>query len=148
MKKSIIFILTAWILHVSSWFLPAVERPDFVGTLAGWQAFRLASCAIWPCEGVQFQTVHHTVLAAVSVTTTLLFVLCSPWVVRRGSQSVQRWSAWVATTAFVFNTHWMITFGPERSQLTVGYFVWLLSFLLLAVGLFLSAGNVHASSPD
>lgn len=30
-------------------------------------------------------------------------------------------------------------FGPQRSQLAVGYFVWLLSFLLLAVGLFVSS---------
>ena len=29
--------------------------------------------------------------------------------------------------------------GSQRSQLAVGYFVWLLSFLLLAVGLFVSS---------
>ena len=138
MRKANVFIWAAWILHLASWFLPAVTPQDFQA-VAGWQAFRLAACAIWPCEKVEFQTPHHAVLATVSVTTTLVFVLCSPWVVLRGTQALRRWSAWVATAAFVLNMHWIVTFGPQRSQLAVGYFVWLLSFLLLAIGLFVSS---------
>ena len=141
MRKANLLIWAAWILHLASWFLPTVTPEDFQA-VAGWQAFRLAACEIWPCGDTQFQTVHHAVLATVSTTTTLLFVLCSPWVVLRGSQSLRRWSAWVATAAFVFNMHWIVTFGPHRSQLAVGYFVWLLSFLLLAIGLFVSSSIV------
>ena len=112
--------------------------------MAGWKAFRLAACGIWPCEGVEFQTVHHEVLATLSLITTLLFVLCSPWVVLRGSRLLRRWSAWVAAAAFLFNTHWIITFGPQRTQLALGYFLWLLSLLLLATGLFVSSRLVTA----
>ena len=147
MNRPILLILAAWILHVASWFLPTVNRQDLSKTLPGWQAFRLAACAIWPCQGVQFQTVHHEVLATLSATTTLLFVLCSPWVALRGSQSVLRWSAWVASAAFVLNMHWIVTFGPQRSQLMVGYFVWLFSFLLLAIGLFVSSRIVLRQQP-
>ena len=138
MRKANLLIWAAWILHVASWFLPTVKPHDFAA-VPGWQAFRFAACAIWTCGETEFQTVHHAVLATVSMTTTLLFVLCSPWVVLRGSQSLRQWSAWVAAAAFVFNMHWIVTFGPQRSELAVGYFVWLLSFLLLAVGLFVSS---------
>lgn len=139
MRKVNVFILAAWILHAAAWFLPTVKAQDFRPPVPGWKATRLAACAIWPCGGVQFQTLHHAVLSTVSVATTLFFVLCSPWVVLRGSPSVRRWSAWVAAAAFIFNMHWIVIFGPQRSQLAVGYFVWLLSFLLLAIGLFLSS---------
>jgi hypothetical protein len=132
-------ILVAWIVHVASWFLTAVEVQEVYTPVAGWKAFRLAACAIWPCEGVEFQTQGHAVLATISVITTLFFVLCSPCIVFRGSRLLRRWSAWVAAAAFILNTHWIITFGPQRSQLAIGYFLWLLSFLLLAIGLFISS---------
>jgi hypothetical protein len=141
MKKPSLLILAAWALHVAAWFLPTLKAQDVRPAIPGWEATRLAACAIWPCGDIQFQTVHHAVLATMSVVTTLLFVLCSPWVVLRGSQSLRRWSAWVAAAAFVFNMHWIVIFGPQRSQLAVGYFVWLLSFLLLAVGLFVSSSD-------
>ena len=141
MKKANLLIWAAWILHVAAWFLPTLKAQDFRPSVPGWKATRLAACAIWPCGDVQFQTVHHAVLATVSVATTLFFVLCSPWVVLLGSQSLRRWSAWVAVAAFVFNMHWIVIFGPQRSQLAVGYFVWLLSFLLLGIGLFVLAAD-------
>jgi hypothetical protein len=141
MKKPTPLILAAWILHAAAWFLPSLKAAGYHPAVPGWKATRLAACAIWPCGDVQFQTVHHAVLSTVSVVTTLFFVLCSPWVVLRGSQSLRRWSAWVAVAAFVFNMHWIVIFGPQRSQLAVGYFVWLLSFLLLGIGLFVLAAD-------
>jgi len=119
---------------------PVVFDVQEIGApVAGWKAFRLAACAIWPSEEVQFQTPGYAVVATLSVITTLFFVLCSPWVVFRGSRLLRRWSAWVAAAAFIFNSHWTIDFGPERSQLEIGYFLWLLSFPLLAIGLFASS---------
>jgi hypothetical protein len=139
MKKANLLILAAWIIHGTSWFLPALEVQEIHAPLAGWKAFRVASCAIWPCKDIQFQTVGQAVLATVSVATTVFFVVCSPWVALRGSRVLRRWSAWVATAAFIFNTHWIITLGPQRSELAIGYFLWLLSFALLAIGLFISS---------
>jgi len=40
--------------------------------------------------------------------------------------------------AFLLNMHWIVTFGEQRSALAIGYFLWLLSFFLLAVGLLVS----------
>jgi len=139
-------ILAAWIAYVTSWFLPAFDVQEIGARVAGWKAFRLATCAIWPCKDVQFKTLGHAVLATLSAMTTLFFVLCSPWVVLRGSRVLRGWSAWIATGAFVFNTHWIIAFGPQRSELAVGYFLWLLSFLLLAIGLFVSSRLVVSVS--
>jgi len=65
MSNANLLIWVAWIVHAASWFLTALEIQ---------KAFRLAACGIWPCEGVEFQTVHHEVLATLSVITTLLFV--------------------------------------------------------------------------
>ena len=146
MKKANLLILAAWIVHVASWFLPALkaDAENFRPPVVGWKAFRLAACALWPCGDVQFQTVHHAVLATASVATTLFFVLCSPWVVLRGSRSFRWWSAWVAAVAFIFNLHWIIIFGPQRTQLAIGYFLWSLSFLLLAVGLFVSSRLIES----
>jgi hypothetical protein len=72
------------------------------------------------------------------MVTTLFFVLWSPWVVLRGSQSLRRFSAWAAATAFVVNIHWIFIFGSARSELAIGFFLWWFSFLLLAIGLFMS----------
>jgi hypothetical protein len=124
MKKPTPLILAAWILHAAAWFLPTLKAQDFRPAVPGWKATRLAACAIWPCGDVQFQTVHHAVLATVSVATTLFFVLCSPWVVLRGSQSLRRWSAWVAVAAFVFNMHWIVIFlgrSGHNSRLDTSY---------------------------
>jgi hypothetical protein len=139
MKKSNLFILVAWTLHLISWFLPAVKpQPElFTRPIPGWKAFRLAACGVIPCEGIEFQTRHHAVLAGASAITTVFF-LCSPWLILRGSQSLRRWSAWITAAAFLLNMHWIVTFGDQRSALAIGYFLWLLSFFLLAVGLFVS----------
>jgi hypothetical protein len=138
MKKANLFILAAWTLYLIAWFLPAVKpQQDFTKPIPGWKAFRLAACGAIPCDGVEFQTRHHAVLAGASAITNLIF-LCSPWLILRGSQSLRRWSVWIAVAAFLLNMHWIVTFGDQRSALAIGYFIWLLSFFLLAVGLFVS----------
>lgn len=141
MKKANLFILAAWILYLIAWFLPAVKpQQDFTKPILGWKAFRLAACGVLSCEGVEFQTRHHAILAGASAITTVLF-LCSPGLILFSSRSLRRLSAWITVTAFLLNLHWIVTFGDQRSALAIGYYLWLLSFLLLAVGLFISARN-------
>jgi hypothetical protein len=96
---------------------------------------------------MEFQTLHHAVLATLSVLTTVLFVCGSLWIALRGARSLRRPFAWIATAGFVLNTHWIVIFGSERSTLAIGYFVWLLSFLFLALGLFLSRGPEKKETP-
>ena len=143
MRKLNLFILAAWALHLISWFVPAVKpTQEFTKPIPGWKAFRLAGCGVFPCYGIEFQTPHHRVLAGVSAITTAFF-LCSPWLVLRGSRPLRRWSAWFSVAAFLTNIHWIVTFGDQWSALAVGYFLWLLSFFLLAIGLFVSVRGLN-----
>ena len=96
------------------------------------------------CRGGKFDTWYYAVLATVSSVTTLLFIFGSPWAVLRGSLSLWRATAWAAATAFVVNAHWYVLYGSDRSDLRIGYFLWWLSFVLLALGLFDLAGSHRA----
>lgn len=142
MKRQHVLIWAAWLTHAAAWFLPVVvEGATFPHGLPGWQAFRVASCAVWRCEDIKFEHWYNAVFAAASAATTPLFILGSVWVVWFGSQTVRRASAWIAAAAFVINAHWYIFFGADRKDLRIGYFLWWLSFLLLALGLFDQSGS-------
>ena len=135
MTRLNLFVLVSWMCQLTSWFLPAAKAPDFSVVVPGWKAFRLAACGVLPCEGIEFQGMIYAVLATISVITTLFFILYSPWVVLRGTRTVQKSSAWVAGAAFVFNAHWIVIFRAQGALLMIGFFLWWLSFLLLAIGL-------------
>ena len=127
----------AWLLQAAAWFLPvAKEGTTLPHGLPGWQAFRVAACAVWPYEGWSIGGWYNAVLSTVSAVTTLLFILGSGWVVSHGSRALRRASAWAAASAFVLNSHWYFRFGSNRMELRIGYFLWGLSFMLLALGLF------------
>jgi hypothetical protein len=128
---------------VAAWFLPVVKGGVRLPKgLPGWEAFRVASSAVWPYERIKFDTWYEAVLATVSAVTTLIFIFGSPWVVLRGSRSLWRASAWGAAAAFMVNSHWYVLFGSDRSDLRIGYFLWWFCFILLAIGLFdLRAGK-------
>jgi len=128
----------AWLVYTAAWFLPVVKEgvtlPD---GLPGWQAFRVAASAVWPLPDVTIDKWYKAALFTVSAITTLLFFPGSVWAVSRGSRSLRRASAWVATSAFVVNAHWYVLYGGSaRLDLRIGYFLWWLSFLLVALGLF------------
>ena len=137
MQRQHVLIGAAWLTHAVAWFLPvAAEGATFPHGLPGWQAFRVASCGVWPCEDIKFEHWYNAVFATISAATTALFVLGSVWVVLFGSHKVRRVSAWIATAAFVINGNWYVFFGPDRKDLMIGYFLWWSSFLLLTFGLF------------
>jgi len=127
----------AWAMHAISWFVPVV-KPDYPGYIA----FRLALLPIWPSAGIH---ADYPVLALAGALTTILFIIGSPWAVWRGSRSMRKASAWVAIAAFVFKGHWYFFYFSERKGLSVGYFLWWFSFILLAVGLFGLSSNGEIS---
>lgn len=138
-KRSHLLIAVAWSVHAISWFLPAVRGiagGQIDSGIPGWAAFVIASCALRPCTDNQFDSWYNAALSAISVITTVLFVFISPWAALRGSRLVRHACAWVAAAAFAVNTHWFILWGSGRSDLGVGYYLWLLSFGLLSAGVF------------
>src|SRR5712672_2035497 len=106
MKRARLVISVAWLLQATAWFLPVVnEGVTLPQGLPGWQAFRVAACAVWPYEGFHIEEWYNPVLSTVSAVTTVLFILGSVWVVLRGSRTLQLASAWIAAFAFIVNAH-------------------------------------------
>jgi hypothetical protein len=138
MRRHRLLIWAAWFVFAAAWFLPVVkEGVTLPQGLPGWQAFRVAASAVWPLPDVTIDKWYKAVLFSISAVTTLLFIPGSVWAVRSGSLALRRASAWVATCAFVVNAHWYVLYGASaRQDLRIGYFLWWLSFLLMALGLF------------
>lgn len=136
MKKPHYLIAAALSVHAVAWALPVVKEGDtFPHILPGWQAFRVAACAIWPYEGFRIpQGWYNVILCTMSALTTVLFVAGSGFVIAIRSSTLRRISAWIAACAFIINVHWL-RFGTEL-HLRIGYFLWWVSFLLIAIGLF------------
>ena len=144
MMKRYLVIATAWLLHLASWFFPAIK--GFLGSrldqdIPGWEVFLAVTCALRPCGIASADPWYGTAIAASGAVTTVLFVLASPWIVWRGSRKLRRAAALVAAAAFVVNCQWYVSYVPVRSDLGVGYFLWCSSFGLLAIGLFFLAGS-------
>jgi len=137
-RRPRLLIWAAWLLHVAAWFLPVVkEGVTWPDSLPGWQAFRVAASPVWPLADVTIDAWYKTVLFTISAVTTLLFIPGSVWTVWSGSRALRQVSPWVATFAFVVNAHWYVLYGASaREDLRIGYFLWWLSFLLGALGLF------------
>ena len=91
---------------------------------------------MWPYQGFKIDEWYHAVLSTISAATTPLFILGSVWVVWRGSSTLRRGAAWIATSVFIVNAHWYVLFGSDRKDLRIGYFLWWFSFLFIGLGLF------------
>jgi hypothetical protein len=134
MRRQQALISIAWLCYVVAWFFPVAEEGvRFPQALPGWEAFRVAACAVWPYES--FST-HYPVLCLISALSTLVFIPVSVWAALSRSRALRRTSAWVAAIAFVINAHFYVLVGSERKDFRIGYFLWWFSFLLMAIGLF------------
>jgi hypothetical protein len=145
-RRPFLLILGAWLLNGAAWFLPVVKSVGGgeIDPITGWQAFVMASSSTWNGDISSW----FNLLATVSAVTAIFF-FALPWVVLRGSRSLQRASSWVAAVAFVFNAHWYIRLHPNGwiSDLGVGYFLWWWSFVPLAIGLFDLGGGKNSAEP-
>ena len=140
-KTAHLVIAFAWATHALSWFLPAA-RTYFFGVWHAWDAFGEALSPVLSYDDFHGIPWYYLILSVASAVTTFMFVVGSPLVVWRGSRSVRRTCAWVAIAAFIVNSHWYVFwFWVNREDLRVGYFLWWLSFGLLAIGLFELSSN-------
>ena len=102
MRRPHLLISVAWLLNGAAWFLPVVTGVGGgkIGPpITGLGAFGMAASAVWPSHFLG--TGYEAVLSTLSVLTTLLFIVGSPWAVLRGTRSLRRVSAWVAAAAFL-----------------------------------------------
>jgi hypothetical protein len=147
MRRAHLLILGAWLIQAAAWFLPVItDGVRFPSGLPGWEAFRSAFSPVWTYNGGAMNSKIGAVAAVLSAVTTILFIVGSPWVLWRGSRSVRRMSAWIAVGAFLLDAHWYFFYGMNQSGLMIGYFLWWVSFLAMAIGLFDLAGRSGAVS--
>jgi len=137
-RKAAHFVIAfAWAIYALSWFLPVAKSG--VDVFSGWDAFHFALTPVLPNSPAHKDVLtdpwYYQVLSVASAATTFMFVVGPPLAVWSGSRLVLRACAWAATTAFIVNTHWYFLWDI-RSDLSVGYFLWWLSFGVLAIGLF------------
>jgi hypothetical protein len=132
MRRSTALLIGALLAHAAGWLAPVVDG------YVGWQAFRAALSPVWPFEHFTVPTWRLIVLAVASAATNALFAGSAIAMAAGALERALARRALVAAllVATLVNLHWPISMGDHRADLRVGYYVWVASFLLLA----LSAG--------
>lgn len=125
-------LAAAIVAHALGWWLPVVR--DY----RGWQAFRVAFTPIWPFEQFRIEPGPLLVLSVASALTNVAFVAFAGLVVAGRHRAL---AVYGALSAAVIDLHWPISMGSQRSQLELGYPVWVASFLLLALAAWLRAAD-------
>jgi hypothetical protein len=121
-------LAAAVIANVLGWALPVID--DY----RGWQAFRVAFSPVWPFEQFRLEPGLLWVLSVASALTNVLFVaLAVLLLLGRHARLV----LWAAAGAALLDLHWPISMGAQRAELESGYFIWVCSFVLLALAAFL-----------
>jgi hypothetical protein len=123
-------LLAAFVAHVLGWLLPVARGYH------GWHAFRIALSPLWPYENFSIEPGILLVLSVASALTNVLFIALAILLVLREGRA--RAILWAAAGATLLNLHWPISMGDERRVLEGGYFVWVCSFVLLALAAFLA----------
>lgn len=145
-----LWTIAAWLVFVCAFFMPAYRTSpprefdlgghvetapaDRVKSEPGLPAgFQLklggSSLSGWSAMGAAFD---GNTYAVASATTNVLMILSllSLW-----STKFAGMFFWVMGATALFNLWWIVALGSDARDLTVGYFVWVLSFAMAAIGL-------------
>jgi len=127
-----------WIAFALAWLLQVhADGVTFPKGLPGWEAFRIAAAAVWPLEGVEYETWWGRTLAALSAGSNLVMIVSLG--ARRRGRLFRRRLAITSLVAFCVNAQWLF-FNTEMADVRAGYYLWWLSFL--ALGCVLLSGVV------
>ena len=129
MARLVLMSVAAVVANALGWLLPVMDK------YRGWQAFRVGLSPLWPYE--KFDIHGFLILLSVgSALTNVVFVIAALALVLPDLPNTRLRSAfWVVLAAAALNLHWPISMGDNRGDLLIGYYVWLLSFPLLAIAL-------------
>lgn len=144
MKVESTVIGTGWFLYSASWFIQVVKDGTTLsqGGLPGWEAFRTALFL----EGVSASPATKVWMVTSALTNFIL--LSSLAVFRTRSDGFKPVLPWLMVLAAILNTWWIITFGNDRADLRAGYYLWLVSFYVVAIGCFLNQRIRQAQRDD
>jgi hypothetical protein len=125
-------LLAAIVANVLGWVLPVVR--DY----RGWQAFRVALSPLWPYEQFRLEPGLLLVLSVASALTNALFVVLAALLFANAARYAKPVLG-AAAGATLLDLHWPISMGGQRGELESAYFIWVCSFVLLALAAFLAA---------
>jgi hypothetical protein len=127
MTRVRVLLLLAALANALGWVLPVIR--DYRGV----HAFRVALSPVWPYEQFHIPAGRLVILSVASAATNLLFVAIAiaAWLGLVASRATQRLAVWIVGAAALLNLHWPLSMGNSAPDLRVGYYVWVLSFVLL-----------------
>ena len=130
MKRSTVLLNVAAVLYLVAWLSPVAEGGTTLakGGLPGWEALRVALSPIWDRSGGD--ALWRSALSILSALTNGWFLYTLAALGGRVSAS-ERVLFWGSVAAVVINAQWFVLSDP-RSDLFIGYYLWLASFAALA----------------
>ncbi len=155
MRRSRIWLGVAAMTYAAAWLLPSIEGQEAVklGRVPGWEATRIALSPLWTY--VYQDTVvgpdaewPGSLLPVLSGLTNLLFVWAA--VGAAVSSRSMRHRGWeiLLGGATALNTQWFLSNSEGRKGLRIGYYLWVSSFLLLAVAVHRGSQESSAREVD
>jgi len=132
-------LLLAMIANLAGWVLPVIDK------YRGWQAFRVALSPVWPYEEFHITETYLVILTVSSALTNALFWVVASALLRGPSLGRARAYLWLAAGATLLNLHWQTTLRENAADLKVGYFVWVVSFALLALAAYFEVVGMRGS---
>jgi hypothetical protein len=130
-------------VYVIAWFLPVYEGGTTLanGGVPGWEALKVA---LGPLGGIDAgDSVLVSFLAIASGFTNIVVLLGVPMLLARPPRNPRRLTV-VLTVAAALNTFWISQFD-SLTDLRAGYYLWVLSFALLAFTAWRSTGSSRSS---
>lgn len=122
-------LLAAVIANVLGWLLPAFSDER------GWAAFVFALSPLWDYRHFQNEGLGLLAFIVLSALTNVLFVVLAAALALGASRRAKA-VLYAAAAATLLNLYWQILLEDDRGRLQSGYFVWVMSFALLALAAF------------
>ena len=134
MKRATIVLAVATFIYVLSWLMPVVDGGTTLrdGGVPGWEAFRVALSPIWSYEGLAGDDSWFSDLISVLSGLTNIGFLASVAVLAFWPQRFTRAIFCGLVLATIINALWFVL-SDERGDLRIGYYLWLGSFIVLAM---------------
>jgi len=131
MTRARVLLIAAVLANLLGWVLPVID--DYRGV----HAFRVALSPIWPYEQFHIPSGKLVVLSVASAATNVLFAAfaIAELVGAVSTRARQRLAVWILSAATLLNLHWPLSMGASGADLRVGYYVWVLSFVLLLLSM-------------
>jgi len=126
-----VLLWAASIAFVVSWFLPVIKNGlTFPEGLPGWQAMRAVLDPLWDHDKLRDRPWFSALSIASGLTNVVMIAALSHLHLTRLSPA-NRWKHWVVLAAAI-NASWT-GFDWRDDDLRIGYYLWVVSFLLLAI---------------